>query len=251
MITVTYNSADQLRQCWTDVLPRELLWIVVDNASQDDSAAVAEGMGAQVIQMPKNVGFSAGCNVGMRACDRELLLFANPDLRIVVDDFPELEADVRHGGGLSAPRLRDLDGARQPNARGMPYLVDKLASRGVKLPWADLDGYLWPEPSRVAWLMGAAVATTRAALTLVGGWPERYFVYFEDHDLGLAYRSRGLPVRCLDSMQWVHTWTRDPVKGTAAKKYRAGRLELASAIRFYLSHLSLILGRERPVRLER
>jgi N-acetylglucosaminyl-diphospho-decaprenol L-rhamnosyltransferase len=247
VITVTYNNADELKRCWPNALPPELLWIVVDNASKDESASVARDMGAHVIKMPKNVGFSAGCNVGMRACDRELLLFANPDLQIVADDLAELEVSVRKGQGLSAPRLMNADGSRQPNVRGVPYVINKLAARGLKLPGADLNSYLWPKPERVAWLMGAAVATTRASMLSVGGWSERYFVYFEDHELGLAYHARELPVQCVESVRWVHSWAREPVKGTIRRKLRAIVLEIVSGGRFYWQHPGLVFGREKPV----
>jgi glycosyltransferase involved in cell wall biosynthesis len=66
VVTVAYNSAAALRGMLGSV-PPGLAVIVVDNASHDDSAAVAEAAGARVIRNAANLGFGAGCNNGIAA----------------------------------------------------------------------------------------------------------------------------------------------------------------------------------------
>ena len=78
VVTVAYNSASALRGMLGS-LPPGLGVIVVDNASADDSAAMAEGAGARVIRNGANLGFGAGCNIGMAAAATEFVLLANPD----------------------------------------------------------------------------------------------------------------------------------------------------------------------------
>jgi GT2 family glycosyltransferase len=67
-----------------DVCPGEV--IVVDNASSDDSIAglrsrVADGR-LRVIEAGRNIGFAAGCNLGIRAAAGDVILLINPDCRI-------------------------------------------------------------------------------------------------------------------------------------------------------------------------
>ncbi|MEK8107831.1 glycosyltransferase [Micromonospora sp. M12] len=117
VITVTYNSADTLRRCWGNAhKPYE--WIVVDNNSADDSVAVAEELGARVVRLPENVGFSKANNVGVRHVTSEYVLFANPDLEVGPDGFATLQGHLDAHGGLVAPQLLGTDGTPQPNGRG-------------------------------------------------------------------------------------------------------------------------------------
>ena len=53
LITVTHNSRLALEEFWgkNDKLPADVEWIVVDNASTDDSADLAESLGAIVIRL--------------------------------------------------------------------------------------------------------------------------------------------------------------------------------------------------------
>jgi glycosyltransferase involved in cell wall biosynthesis len=70
VVTVAYNSASALRGLLGSV-PEGVAVIVVDNASRDDSAAVAEAAGARVIRNAANLGFGAGCNIGMAGAHRD------------------------------------------------------------------------------------------------------------------------------------------------------------------------------------
>ena len=70
LIVVAYNSAAVLPQMLASVPPGVPV-IVVDNASSDGSAEIAEVAGAQVIRLAKNAGFGPGCNRGAAAASTE------------------------------------------------------------------------------------------------------------------------------------------------------------------------------------
>lgn len=118
VVTVTYNSADTLRRCWRAAKPYE--WIVVDNASSDDSVVVAEELGARVIRLPENVGFSKANNVGVRQAAGEYVVFANPDLEIDPDGMDVLKQHLDTHGGLVAPQLIVPTGLPSPTAEDSP-----------------------------------------------------------------------------------------------------------------------------------
>src|SRR5215203_1255961 len=55
--------------------------VVIDNASRDDSPAVAErAFGARVIRLDRNVGFGTALNRGVAESPADLLLFVNNDV---------------------------------------------------------------------------------------------------------------------------------------------------------------------------
>jgi N-acetylglucosaminyl-diphospho-decaprenol L-rhamnosyltransferase len=242
VVTVTYNSAAALRHCWDDsAKPYE--WIVVDNCSADASAEVAEELGARVVRLPANVGFAKANNIGVRESTSEYVLFANPDLRMAPDGLAVLAAHLDVHGGLAAPQLLSPGDALQPNGRGFPYLTAKAGNRKV-WPLSRLHaGYrLTANPGEsiwVAWVMGAAVAARRTTFIRLGGWNERFFVYYEDHELGLRAWRHGEPVAVLGDVRWTHDWGRAT---NSLRWSRAHTLELRGARVFYSMFPELLLG---------
>ncbi|SCG38809.1 hypothetical protein GA0070613_0573 [Micromonospora inositola] len=242
VVTVTYNSAATLRRCWRgETKPYE--WIVVDNCSDDDSVKVAEELGARVIRLPENVGFAKANNVGLREAAGEHVLFANPDLEICPDGFDVLRRHLDAHGGLAAPQLLSSEGVPQANGRGFPYATAKLGNRKLwPLSRLHASYRLTAEPGAavwVAWVMGAAVAARTADFIELGGWNERFFLYYEDHELGLRAWRRGFPVALLGDVRWTHHW------GRATNSFRWSRahtLELQSARTFFGMFPEFLVG---------
>ncbi|SBT68432.1 Glycosyltransferase, GT2 family [Micromonospora sediminicola] len=247
VVTVTYNSAETLRRCWSGGKPYE--WLVVDNASADDSAAVAEELGARVIRLPENVGFSRANNVALRQAAGRYVLFANPDLEVRPAGLDALARHLDTHGGLVGPQLLGADGTPQANGRGFPYATAKLGNRRV-WPLSRLHASYRiaagpGEVVHVAWLMGAAVAGRTTDVTALGGWNERFFLYYEDHELGLRAWRHGLPVALLGDVRWTHHWARAT---NSLRWSRAHTLELRSARTFFGMFPEFLLGLPRPAR---
>ena len=83
-IIVSYNSAAHLAACLDSISCSEAEneIIVFDNASADDSAAIAEAHEAvsQVILSDKNLGFSRAVNLAAKDRQFDFVLLANPDM---------------------------------------------------------------------------------------------------------------------------------------------------------------------------
>ncbi|MGK5442028.1 glycosyltransferase family 2 protein [Micromonospora sp. URMC 105] len=242
VVTVTYNSADTLRRCWRGAAePYE--WVVVDNCSADDSAAVAEQLGARVIRLPENVGFARANNVALREVTGKYILFANPDLEIRPDGLDVLQRYLDAHGGLVAPQLLSSEGVPQANGRGFPYATAKLGNRKVwPLSRLHASYRVVAEPGEVryvAWVMGAAVAGRTADVVKLGGWNERFFLYYEDHELGLRAWRDGLPVALLGDVRWIHHWGRAT---NSLRWSRAHSLELQSARTFFGMFPEFLIG---------
>jgi N-acetylglucosaminyl-diphospho-decaprenol L-rhamnosyltransferase len=233
LITVTYNSARTLERFWDGRPFAPYAWTVVDNGSSDDSVDVARRLGAQVVELGANRGFSAANNVGASVTESEVVIFCNPDVTVTTDGIAALAAQARRHGGIVAPQLVNVDGTLQENGRGIPYLhrkVGHLLGRGAGryLRFAG-PGELAP----VVWVMGAALAVTRTDFNALGGWDSQFFLYYEDSDIGLRAWEQGMGVRVDGDVRWKHGWGRETGRGFSAS---AWKLELASAARFYRKH---------------
>lgn len=246
LITVSFNSADALHEHWAAPLPDGVEWLVVDNNSSDRSVDVARSLGARVLALDENLGFGAANNIGFRAARGRYVAFVNPDVMIDFESLPVLEAAVLHGGGLVSPQLTFNGGALQPNGRRAPSFSNKLFSRlGRRRAINRYHVYAGAgESVYVAWFIGAAVVAARedfARLGARGPWDERFFVYYEDSDLGLRAWRAGLPVRVIGDARWKHSWSRD----TMRLNFRPWMLELASMAKFYSRYPDLIIGSGR------
>jgi GT2 family glycosyltransferase len=182
VVTVAYNSAAALRGMLASV-PEGLAVIVVDNASRDDSAAVAEAAGARVIRNAANLGFGAGCNIGMDAAETEFVLLANPDTRLDAAVIAQLvaAADAFPDAAILAPMLCDETGARVRS-----WDVEQLHRRKLS---RKRDAEPWPEGPLCAEFLSGACMLLRASDGL--RFNEDFFLFYEDDAICAAARAKG------------------------------------------------------------
>lgn len=165
--------------------PQELLEIVVvENGSGDDSAdrLRREAPHVKLVVSSTNEGFAGGCNIGVAASSGAVVAFLNndakPDLgwiRAAMDSFAESD-EV----GAVASRVLDWDGelvdyiGAAMTWYGMGY-KPFTAEHPPKVPLSRAD---------VLFGTGSAMFVRRDVWDAVGGFDERYFMFFEDVDLG-------------------------------------------------------------------
>ena len=249
LVTVTYNSATDLEQFWERPPHPGVEWIVVDNASSDDSASIARRLGAQVIQLDTNVGFGGACNIGLHAASSSVIGFVNPDVRVIYEDLEKLVQATYGRRYLVAPQLLNSDGTLQPNGRGVPSLPNKIVNRLNPDRAAERGFRMYAAPGtavEVEWLTGAVILANRDVLLELGGFDETFFVYYEDVDLCLRAATLGVRSLVVGDATWTHGWAR------AAKGFnlRGWKLELLSAAKFYRKYPHLMFTSKSEPRAE-
>ena len=210
-VIVSYNSANVLPRCVARV--RRYLAadevIVVDNASADDSRSAARDLGCEVVCQPSNLGYASACNAGAMRARHEHLLFVNPDVFVEHADLPQLAAALRRRPlGLLAPRY--LSGDRGASTRGYSRRRPWLSLVCGEALAPALPRELWRLPKRqvvfspACWLTGALLFASRSEFLEIGGFDERFFLYYEDQELSNRYQAQGLPVRVTDAVSARH-----------------------------------------------
>ena len=84
--------------------------------------------------------------------------------------------------------------------------------------------------------MGACVATKRETFIQLGYWDEKFFIYYEDHDLGMRANHLGMSVLVDSTLQWHHEWAR----ATKSFNRLAWYHEFRSATIFYRKYPELL-----------
>lgn len=88
VIVPCYNAEKTLRMCLESVFAqshRPVEVIVVDDASTDSSARIAEELGCVLVEQRANGGVSAARNAGVAASRGEVLFFLDSDVALAVD----------------------------------------------------------------------------------------------------------------------------------------------------------------------
>ena len=194
---VAFECADALRDCLA-ALPAALEGldaevVVVDNASTDGSADVAEAAGATVVRADRNEGYARGMNRALAGTDAPVLVALNPDTVPPPGSLARLVAELegRPDVALVAPRLVHPDGRVQHSVHRFPSLGLALVANLVPATWVPrrvrdrlwLPGAVRPDRSGPCpWATGA-VHVLRAAALPDPPYRERWFMYVEDVDL--------------------------------------------------------------------
>jgi GT2 family glycosyltransferase/2-polyprenyl-3-methyl-5-hydroxy-6-metoxy-1,4-benzoquinol methylase len=173
--------------------------VVVDDASTDDTSALARRFAARnqrlrLVRNSKNVGFVASCNRGARVARGELLVFLNNDtvplsgwLEALLQVFRDEQRVGAVGGKLLYP-----DGRLQ-EAGGVVFADGSAANFGRGEH--DVEAAMFNFVRDVDYCSGALLATPRALFSTVGGFDRRYApAYYEDTDYCFAVRAHAYRV---------------------------------------------------------
>ena len=200
-MVVSHNSERDLPACLGALLEARSLAaaIVVDNSSVDGSVASVSACGDRrvtVLELARNIGFAGGCNRGLAVVSADIpyVAFMNPDVVVdpaclhrcleILDSRPEV-------AGV-APLLMRRDGETVDSIGQVlrPYTLE-VRDRGYGEPLSDE----LRRPTQVLAACGALAVYRRDALASVsvehGPWPEHYFCFWEDLELGWRLTNRG------------------------------------------------------------
>jgi GT2 family glycosyltransferase len=179
-ILVTYNSAAVIGPALAS-LPVGTPAIVVDNASMDDSAAIAETGGATVLRLAENAGYGVANNAGTEAAATPYVILMNPDSRLRPGCLEALltAAESEPEAALLVPTLVKADGG------AFQKWSTSICAPAFR-PRPDVGGV-----RDIAFASGAVVLARRDRLLTIGGFDPAIFLYFEDDDLSRRVLDRG------------------------------------------------------------
>lgn len=185
--------AETLRSLSAQTRPADEV-IVVDDASRDDSAAVAEGAGAIVIRNTRSLGPSAARNLGIERATRAYLCPLDSDDILLPEMLERLARALDDAPGASFAFGRALVVSRTEGGWQPEGVVAPPQSEGPRASIGSL--FAWN------YVPSCAVMARTEALREVGGYPTDY-VRSEDHYLWLQLARRGEPV-AVDEVVGVH-----------------------------------------------
>ncbi|GJE43052.1 glycosyltransferase family 2 protein [Methylobacterium soli] len=184
-VVVAHDSAGALPACLAALAAEHVPALVVDNASRDGSAVLAEAAGAAVVRNARNEGYGRANNIGVRAAERAVhVLILNPDVVLQPGAVDALlaAAEAYPDAGLYAPRIVEPDGRYFYQARS--YLAPYLPNPKGRLAPPSGDAC-------APFLSGACLMVRRDRFLERGGFDEEIFLFYEDDDLCRRFADAG------------------------------------------------------------
>lgn len=191
---VNWNSGPLLERCIKTIIAQTLpadRILVVDNGSEDGSAAAANVAGVEVAWLGRNAGFAAASNRAIETlADTPWIAMLNPDAFAEPDWLRCLAQATRQNPEYAAFASRQL---RAGDPSRLDGTGDVYAPSG--LAWRRDHGAVAQgrrlHADEVFGPCAAAALYDRQALERVSGFDESFFCYFEDVDLAFRLRLAG------------------------------------------------------------
>ena len=199
IIIINYKTKELTKDCINSVLVniQDLSFeiILIDNNSDDGSAEyfkeffgekirsaprVQSAPRLKVIANKENLGFGRANNYGAKIAQGDYLFFLNSDTIIGENIFMKFKniLDKKNNYGFIAPRLLLKNRENQDYAFGkFPSIFSTIFDK-----FKNQEKYQ-DSPFSVDWLSGAALVIQKNVFQKIGGFDEKFFMYFEDIDL--------------------------------------------------------------------
>jgi GT2 family glycosyltransferase len=194
---------------------------IVDNSPTSALRSAFEALPVEYLFYGNNVGYGAGHNLAIQnAADSRYHLILNPDIVIPsgtiagLVQFMDNHPDV----GMVCPKVLNEDGSTQYLNRRYPNVFDLFARRFVprtfqgllknRLARYETRDIGYDTVHDVEFMTGAFMFCRTDVLNTVHGFDDRYFMYFEDCDLGQRFQQHGLRTVYYPEVSVTHLWER-------------------------------------------
>lgn len=238
---VSYNSKVDIVRCLDslfaviDVSKIDLIVYISDNDSVDGSGEYLANKYSDisVIMNEKNYGYGYGHNKVVSVIDSKYHIVLNPDIIFKEDAVSKLVGYLEEHTdiAIATPEIRNLDNSIQYLPRLYPKLRYVVSStipgfRKFRSEYT-LSNQAITNPIDIQVCTGSFMMVRTGIFKKIGGFDERFFMYFEDFDLSIRANQYGRIV--YNPKTYVlHDWHRD-----SKKSKKMFLISVRSMIRFY------------------
>lgn len=247
VIILTWNCLNFTKKCIasiTEIEPGiEFGTIVVDNGSTDGTLEYLKSIDvAKIISNGKNLGFSAGNNIGMKAAGRSDVVLLNNDIIVTQKNWLKKLQDMAYSSpeiGIVGCRLLDAKGSL---LHAGTYIYPETFW-GQQIGGLQADVNQFNQKREVEGVVFACVYIKRVVLDRVGELDEAFFSYFEDTDYCFRVKQSGFKVVCCGEVTLIH----DENTSTKHNKVSFNKVFLESQTTFKAKWNEILRARYKSV----
>lgn len=208
--------------------------IVVDNGSSVDEAALLseEFLQYKIIRSEKNLGFSGGNNLGIKASSGRYIMLINNDTLLCDNSICELVKMLEEDSSIGAvsPKIYFMSPPNTIQYAGFTELT-KITLRNRAIGYNELDTGQYDTSAETASTHGAAMMIKREVIDTVGYMSEIYFLYYEELDWCARMREYGYRLMYQPAALVIHKDSQSTGNDSYLKRYYMTRNRLLFAHR--------------------
>lgn len=252
VVTVSYWTGPLLMRSVMSAIrqPEVREVIVVNNGNWTDEMERLSDIAGEyahklkIISGHGNVGYAAGCNIGVAEASGEYIFLLNPDAILTDTTVAELlqEGRRQEGHWVIGGKLVNPDGTEQAGSRRGPLTpwtafveITRLYRFAPRHPYfRRFNNHQDPCPEHVVevpCISGACMLMKRATYDLIGGMDEDYFLHVEDVDFCLRAGKAGAGVYFAPKTPILHFKS-----SSRANRLRIELRKARSMVRYFWSH---------------
>jgi N-acetylglucosaminyl-diphospho-decaprenol L-rhamnosyltransferase len=181
-----------------------------------------------VVKNNRPKGFSENHNSAFAVSKGKYFCVLNPDVRILYNPFPTLLEKFKNKKiGLVAPKVVNAEGEVEDSMRPFPNPFSILAKA---LPFNRHHTKVTELIDKPYWVAGMIMLFNSKVFKSIGGFDERYFLYYEDVDICARLRLSGCKIVYCPEVSVVHAAQR-----TSHRNLQYFRWHLTSMVRYFTS----------------
>ena len=206
-VIVTYNSEAVIRKCIQSIKNQVDAIIVVDNNSSDKTIKKLNGYeNLTLIEQKTNLGYAQAVNRGIQVASflrSKYMIIMNPDIIAEPGSIETMRKfiDRNKDSGIVGPAVKHA----KRSGKGFMYDL------GGKINWligrsrhVNVETIKGNRPLSRDYVSGCFMVIKAAALTKIGKFDERFFMYYEDDDICTRMKQKGYTVYNLPSARVYH-----------------------------------------------
>lgn len=270
IVIVSYNSSETLFRCIQSIFdyqPKKYAFkvVVVDNASQDDSALLIRSNfpTVELIENDRNLGFGAANNIGMNNVPGRYYYLHNSDAYLQDDVLDNVISKFENNPRIGIAGLPLIYPDYRPQTAAYSFTtpskwlmqavgIDKFAKWMMKYPITSsmlspvrsvpvAKNYIATHSQNinnnqeklsytsVDWVCGASMLLREEARVDVnGGFDPNIFLYAEDEDICIEVKKRGWEVVHVNSTPVIHDfgWGKHRKQSKVVARLKADSLKI-------------------------
>ncbi len=182
------------------------LEILITENIHDEIALTTEAPGfvIRILRNQSPQGFARNHNIAFREARYDYFCITNPDVQWIEPIFKPLQHLIeRREADVVAPSVVDYDGLLEDSFRNLPSPFELFQRR-----FLHRKGHPLPHvPGEIVhpdWIAGIFMFMRSDVFSRLGGFDDRYYLYFEDVDFCSRARMSGLKIGVDTGVRVVH-----------------------------------------------
>lgn len=222
IIIVSYKAERELRDCISSIvasnpeIPYEIIVVDNDVESKIEERLVDKFPEVKYIKSNNNLGYGGGNNLGAKYARGEYLFILNPDTKILngaLDNLYNFFVKNNNVGMVSPFFLnKNLEPFKSQGSKELTpktillsqsFLRKLFSSKNI---FGSMSQKIWNMqlPLAVDAIPGAAMMISASLFRKIGGFDEKFFLYFEENDISKRVRSLGYKLFIVPSAKIIH-----------------------------------------------